>query len=96
MMTTAMHPEDVKAILRKRYGSIENFALAKGIKSQAVRDMLRGKARGPAAEVAEELGIDPEQLIISSVLVCGTHSNDDTGSHSLNDPVKKALAGAAK
>lgn len=75
MAKNVMHREDVKAVLRKRYGSIEAFALARGLKSQAVRDLLRGKARGPIREVARELGVKPEHLQISQGPVCGTDSS---------------------
>ena len=74
MTKTVMHKEDVKAVLRKRYGSLEAFATARGVKSQAVRDLLRGKARGAVAEVAKELGLKPDQLKISQGPDCGTDS----------------------
>ncbi len=90
MSKTTIHKEDVKAIIRKRYGSLEAFASARGVKSQAVRDLLRGKARGPIAEVADELGCDPDQLQISQGPVCGAHSNPRATRQSPSRPRRAA------
>lgn len=57
MSVTVIHPEDVKAALRKRHGTVGEFARARGLKPQAVSDWLRGRTSAPVANaVAEELG----------------------------------------
>lgn len=84
--TTVIHREDVKALLRKRYGSLEAFQHASGLDGQQVRDLLRGKSMKARAAVARELGVDPDQLVITSgeVPVCGAHSNTHAGTHRQN------------
>ena len=107
MSATTVHREDVKAILRKRYGSLEAFQVAHGLEGQQVRDLLRGKSKTACAAVAEELGVDPEQLVITSgeVPVCGDskRSSDAHGqnaaaaggdSHRLSDGAAKTAAAA--
>ncbi|MFN7400323.1 MAG: helix-turn-helix domain-containing protein [Sandaracinobacter sp.] len=58
-----MHREDIKAELRKRYGSLIAFERAKGLPTASVKDVLRGRsvARTRRA-VAEELGKPVEQV----------------------------------
>lgn len=43
-MFAAMHPEDVKAGIRKRYGSVAEFERKKGLPPKSVTDVLRGRA----------------------------------------------------
>lgn len=85
-----MHREDVKALLRKRYGSIERFSAAKLLASQAVRDLLRGKSKRALPAVAAEVGVAPDQLIIThDGPVCGVaHTNTGGKSHRLNGGAK--------
>lgn len=42
MTLESMHPEDVKAALRKRFGSVAQFERAKDLPSKSVSDVLRG------------------------------------------------------
>ena len=86
MATTTIHREDVKAQLRKRYGSLAAFSEARGLLAQQVRDLLRGKSNAAKAAVATELGVDPDQLVITSdsLPICGTHSNAASKAHRLN------------
>lgn len=64
----ALHPVDIKAELKKRYGSVLAFERARGLPFESVRDVLRGRRSRRVAEViADELGLDmqeqfPEQL----------------------------------
>lgn len=90
MVMTTIHREDVKALLRKRYGSIENFASLSGIESQAVRDFLRGKSNAVKQLVAKELGVEPDHLtiIFNKVPLCGGHNKDDRSAHRLNAGAK--------
>ena len=48
-----MHPEDIKATLRKRHGTIVAFAQARGLKPQMVADFLRGRASAAVTAVVE-------------------------------------------
>lgn len=80
-----MHREDVKALLRKRYGTLEKFAVIAGVEAQAVRDLLRGKSQRAHPEVAAEVGVEPGQLVIThDVPVRGLHTNTHTAAHRLN------------
>jgi len=65
MSEAVFHPEQVRAILRMRYSTLENFAAAKGIKSQSVRDFLRGKSRSAVKYIEQELGVEPGHLKLS-------------------------------
>lgn len=87
MTITTIHREDVKAILRKRYGSAEAFQEEKGLTGQQVRDFLRGRSSKALAAIAEELGVDPDHLIITNgrVPTCGSaDSNEPSGAHRLS------------
>lgn len=43
MAIEGMHPEDIKAALRKRYGSVFAFEDAKALPRKSVSDWLRGR-----------------------------------------------------
>jgi lambda repressor-like predicted transcriptional regulator len=63
MSAAAIHPEDVKAALRKRHGTLRKFAETRGLKQQAVADFLRGRTSKPVADaIAAELQISPQAL----------------------------------
>lgn len=89
-MSTTVHREDVKALLRKRYGSIEAFQELKSLTRQAVRDLLRGKSNAAKAAVANEFGVEPEHLEITSgpVPLCGGHNKDEREAHCLSAGTK--------
>lgn len=38
------HKEDIKAVLRRRYGSLSAFEKAKGLPTESVCDVLRGRS----------------------------------------------------
>ncbi|MDX1966579.1 MAG: helix-turn-helix domain-containing protein [Planctomycetaceae bacterium] len=84
---TAIHREDVKALLRKRYGSIEAFQDARGLTGQQVRDLLRGKSNAAKAAVAEELEISPDHLVITTGTLPkrGTHNTRSRATHRLSE-----------
>tara|TARA_R100001132_G_C3247726_1_gene76040 strand:+ start:268 stop:585 length:318 start_codon:yes stop_codon:yes gene_type:complete len=73
MAKTKMHKEDVKAELRKRFGSLDRAQEALGLKGQQLRDLLRGKSSAAHEAVARELAIEPDSLEITGGLVrqCG-------------------------
>ncbi|HTK34939.1 MAG TPA: helix-turn-helix domain-containing protein [Caulobacteraceae bacterium] len=55
-MLSEWHREDIKAALRKRYGSVQAFERAKGLPQDSVSDVLRGRTAGKtAAAIVEEL-----------------------------------------
>jgi lambda repressor-like predicted transcriptional regulator len=39
-----MHPEDIKAAIRKRFGSLKAFEELEGLPRKAVTDILRGRS----------------------------------------------------
>ena len=52
-----MHPEDIKAGLRKLHGTVKAFEAARELAADSVRDVLRGKSSRRTAEaIAAELG----------------------------------------
>lgn len=53
-----MHPEDVKAAIRKRHGSVKHFAKFEGISVWAVHDFLRGRTNKKAQKAVESLLIE--------------------------------------
>ena len=73
MGQVTVHREDVKALLRKRYGSIEAFQAAHGLVGQQVRDLLRGKSNRALVAVAGEFGVEPDHLSITNeeIPLCG-------------------------
>jgi lambda repressor-like predicted transcriptional regulator len=50
-----MHREDVKAAIRKRFGSIKDFAEAHNISVWGVHDFLRGRPNKRAARAIESM-----------------------------------------
>lgn len=86
MDVITIHREDVKAELRKRFGSLEAFCEARGLESQQVRDLLRGKSSTARAAVANELGIDPDHFVITSgkLPICGDDSDGLANAHRLS------------
>ena len=52
-MLATMHPEDVKAGLRKRYGSVAEFERAKGLPAKSVTEILRGRTWRRVADAVE-------------------------------------------
>jgi lambda repressor-like predicted transcriptional regulator len=52
-----MHPEDIKAELRKRHRTVKAFEVQAGLAKDSVRDVLRGKSSKRTAEaIATTLG----------------------------------------
>ncbi|MCC7393812.1 MAG: helix-turn-helix domain-containing protein [Sphingomonadaceae bacterium] len=64
-MSVILHPEQIKAELRMRYGSLGRFAADFGLNEDQVRDFLRSRSKTAKKAVAEVLGVDPEHLILS-------------------------------
>ncbi len=55
------HPEDVKAAIRKRFGSLRKFEETHGLARMSVQDMLRGRTSARTAKVVNAV------LVIESV-----------------------------
>ncbi len=87
---STFHREDIKAELRKRYGTLGAFQEAFGLKGQAVRDLLRGKSNAARAAVANVMGVDPAHLKITTAQVplCGRHTSARRARHRLNGGAK--------
>lgn len=58
-MPLTMHPEDTKAALRKRYGTVSAFERAAGIPSKSVSDVLRGRKSARVSKAIEGALADP-------------------------------------
>lgn len=50
-----LHPEDVKAAIRKRFGSLLKFEENEGLPRQSVTDLLRGKASARVAAAVNQV-----------------------------------------
>lgn len=66
MSELSLHPQMVRGILRMRYGTMEKFSRANGLKPYALRDFLRGQSTTAKPAVAKELGVQPDQLTVST------------------------------
>lgn len=55
MLLDQMHPEDVKAAIRKRFGTIAKFTKARGLPDLGVIDLLRGRSSQRVRDAVEEL-----------------------------------------
>jgi lambda repressor-like predicted transcriptional regulator len=54
MNIATMHPEDIKAGLRKRFGTIVSFERAKGLPDKSVNDVLRGRPNARVTKAIED------------------------------------------
>ncbi|HUO23663.1 MAG TPA: helix-turn-helix domain-containing protein [Caulobacteraceae bacterium] len=81
-----MHPEDIKAQLRKGYGSARAFERAENLPLDSVRDVLRGKpSRRTAEAIAAYVGKPIDRLFpgrFKGTKADNTSRNRDT--HRLN------------
>lgn len=58
-MSKSVHPEDIKAALRKRFGTIQEFERVHALSPRSVKDVLRGRSRpGTAKAIAHAIGMD--------------------------------------
>ncbi|PTS88224.1 hypothetical protein DBR17_04905 [Sphingomonas sp. HMWF008] len=55
MLLDETHPEDVKAAIRKKYGTIKRFHEANGLPEKGVQDILRGRASRRVADAIERV-----------------------------------------
>ena len=62
-MSSHLHHEDIKAELRKRFGSVHAFALQSGLGQDAVTDLFRGRTSARVAQaIADALGIEVSRV----------------------------------
>lgn len=54
MTISAMHPEDIKASLRKRFGTVFAFEKIKGLPKRSVADVLRGRPNARVTKAIED------------------------------------------
>jgi hypothetical protein len=55
MMLDRMHPEDVKAALRKRFGTVARFIEERQLPATGVSDLLRGRTSQRVRDAVEEV-----------------------------------------
>lgn len=55
MMLDLMHPEDVKAAIRKQYGTISRFIEERDLPATGVSDLLRGRTSRRVREAVEDV-----------------------------------------
>jgi len=67
---------------------MEAFAAAKQVKSQLIRDCLRGQSGVAHRIIAEALGLDPDHLVISRSTNVEVHSKAGSASHRLYEVAK--------
>ena len=54
-MITGIHREDVKAAIRKRYGTIKAFTRAHGLAPTSVTDLFRGRTSAPTEQAIKKM-----------------------------------------
>jgi lambda repressor-like predicted transcriptional regulator len=59
MQLIGMHREDVKAALRKRWGSVARFERLKGLPAKSVHEVMRGRKSARVSEAIERALTDP-------------------------------------
>lgn len=72
-----MHPEDIKAALRKRYGSVFAFEDANELPRKSVSDFLRGRSNRRVKNAITKT-LSPDQADLSDC------SNTQAAAHRLN------------
>jgi ParB-like chromosome segregation protein Spo0J len=54
-----LHPEDVKAALKKRYGTVVNFEKVKDLPKGGVNDVLRGRPSKRVEDAIDSALMEP-------------------------------------
>ena len=55
MLLDRMHPEDVKAAIRKRYGTVARFVSEHNLPTSGVSDLFRGRTSARVANAVEKV-----------------------------------------
>jgi len=81
-----MHPEDIKAELRKRFGSVAVFERVHELPEKSVTDLLRGRKSARVKEAIEDVISRP----ISGYDLSddSDNSRDDVKTHSQNEAAR--------
>ncbi len=82
MLLDRMHPEEVKAALRRRYGTVSRFVALRGLPETGVSDLLRGRTSRRVRDAVEEALREGEQSIKLD------SSSDKSSAHRLNGAAK--------
>jgi len=80
-----LHPEDVKAAIRKRFGSLKNFEFVHGLAQQGVADLLRGRTSARTASVVDAVLTIENASVVSVKSKKKDYSQKKAPSHRLND-----------
>lgn len=90
MRSVSHHKEDVKAALRKRFGTLRQFEHERGLAPRSVTDVLRGKPSQPTAvAIANELGCEVHDLFPAKCKTANADcSNSKAGLHSHKTQVR--------
>jgi lambda repressor-like predicted transcriptional regulator len=79
-----MHAENVKAELRKQFGSVRAFEQQKGLAADSVRNVLKGKtSRRTAAAIADALGEPISTIFPARVELGPDHKSRNRDLHRL-------------
>lgn len=66
-MALELHPEDVRAAIRKKFGTLAEFERVNRLPAQSVKDVLRGRtSKRIAKAIASELGVSSLILLPAS------------------------------
>lgn len=88
-----MHPEDIRALLRKKFGNLRAFERQKGLPVDSAREVLRGRTKG-RVKTAIERAIGIKNLSISTAeskknnRVREDYNSQNRESHRLNEEAK--------
>lgn len=79
MILDTMHPEDVKAAIRKKYGSVQEFVRIHDLPVTGVSDIFRGRTSEPVRKAIEKFlsEQDSESILLD-------HNSLDATAHGLN------------
>ncbi|WP_152616296.1 hypothetical protein [Sphingomonas sp. ERG5] len=84
MQVSTLDKEDVKCVLRKRHGSVRNWARSKGLTGQQVADFMRGRSSAKVAKaIAAEFQIEGHALSIVSESIKLDNSSENAAAQLL-------------
>ncbi len=63
MLLDRMHPEDVKAAIRKRFGTVSRFIEERDLPATGVSDLFRGRTSQRVRDAVEAILIEQEESI---------------------------------
>lgn len=81
MLFEIMHPEDVKAAIRKRYRSVAAFERAEGLARQSVTELFRGRTSARTLKAIERVLRDEKRRRES---IDSDNNEIGTAAHRLN------------